>query len=158
MLKKLLPVIVCALMLGACQKKHEDGTPAQVGSMPGAGVTSISKYGGAISASSASCFQTCVQTVNVNANVIDYPSDREDIYLCRNFDCSTGTLPSVDCATVWNQPAAACYMTTPSVQITSGRGTVSFVNATDKAWADAQHTVLLAPGYSSYFIETTVTR
>lgn len=145
-------VILAALATSACHRKDHNGNPV-VGGIPGGGVTTIAHYAGATSGWPCGG-QTCRQSVTVDADVIDYPYDRLDVYLCRNADCSTGNLPSQTCAQAWNDPTASCYTSTPSAQIVFGKNLVQFINANQP---NSGFTPPI-PGYSNYYISTTVTR
>lgn len=131
------------VLVTGCHRKNDDGTPVGAGgAMPGMGVTTMKTYGGVIAARAPGFVGNVRQTVTVNADVIDFPSDQVVVRLCKNADCSQGSIPAVLCSTVWNQPAIPCY-TSDSIIISLGKGTVLFVNAQD---------------YATYFIHTTITR
>ncbi len=157
---KLQIVLLLTLALAAvgCQKKNEDGSAmSPTGTLPGQGSTVSKVYSGSVAVLDSSvCLQDCKQTVTVNANVIDYPSDAVSVYLCRNADCSV-SIPSVSCASVATNPTAACFTTTPNPDIVYGKNTVVLVNAFKSYCVDSGCTIKV-PGYSSYTIQTTVTR
>lgn len=158
-MKTIIICVLIALMWTAIGcRKHDDGTPVGVGgTLPGSGSTVITKYGGAVSAAWPCGGQTCRQTVQTNADVIDYPMDRIDVYLCRNADCVSGSVPSIDCATIPFDPTTPCFTGSGRVGIVYGKNVVQFINANEPYWADQAHTIQI-PGYSTYFIQTTVTR
>lgn len=153
---RILILLALAFLASGCHRKNEDGTAmSPTGTLPGQGATVIKSYSGTVSTLTG-CFQNCKQTIATNANVIDFPTDDVNVYLCRNADCS-GVLPTTSCAQVWNQPATPCVTTIPNPDIVLGKNDVVLVNAFETSCIDAGCATKI-PGYSSYFIQTTVTR
>jgi hypothetical protein len=148
--------LIVLLGLCACRKK-EDGPPATGGTLPGTGNTIVTHYSGAVAAVWPCGSQTCRQTVSINANVIDYPMDRIDVYLCRNADCVNGPIPSIDCASIPFDPVTPCFTGNGRVEIVYGKNVVQFINANEPYWADQAHTIQI-PGYSTYYIQTAISR
>ena len=149
--------LTVALALCACQRKHDDGSSKSVGgTLPGLPSTVITSYTGAVVPLSG-CLQDCYQTIATNANVLEYPGDAVEVYVCRNAVCSINALPALQCSQVPSDPVAPCYTTTPSTNIVYGRNLVRLVNAFKSSCVDLACTVQI-PGYSSYAIQTTVTR
>ncbi len=143
-MKRLGVVIALVFLVCGC-RKHDDGSPAAAGgTMPGMGVTTMTHYSGTVAAVSPCGSSVCRQTVSVNADVIDYPNDSVNVYLCKNADCRV-SVPATNCASVWNQPPTPCFTPVPSVSIVFAKNIVQFINA-DQA------------GYSTYAIDTQVTR
>jgi hypothetical protein len=154
---KKFAVLSLLVLVAGCHRKNDDGSPANAGAtLPGMPGASVTHYSGAIQTLTG-CGQTCTQTVNVNADVIDHPTDVVDVYLCKNATCSIGNIPAQVCS--WGQAASQpCYTTMPFVDITLGHGTVGFVQAFEIAYADAAHLIVLSTGYNSYAISTTILR
>lgn len=148
-----LPVLLLALATGCSHKEN----PPVGGTFPGQGMTTTHTYTGAVTPVAGCVGQTCRQSVTVNADVIDYPSDSVLVYLCRNADCANGPVPAVQCSQVWNVTTAPCYTSTPASYIVFGKNVVQFINAFQSYCLDASCTQSV-PGYSTYLIQTTITR
>jgi len=136
----LLSVIV--LMTVGCRRKDEAGNPV-VSPMPGGGSTTMMTYAGAVTPTPG-CVDRCYQMITTNADVVHFPSDSVEVYLCKNATCAVNALPALKCSQT-NDPAAACYTPEPSVDIVLGIDVVRLVDASND-------------GYGTYAIETTVTR
>lgn len=153
-------VSVSLLLSAGCRKRHEDGSQAQVGSMPGSGgATTIHQYSGTIDATPVpvtACVGPCRQRITVVGDGANFPHDQITIYLCRNANCAAA-IPAAQCVTVWNQPATPCYTTSPNPHITTGSNYVEFIDANIPYYLDAAKTIQV-PAYSTYAIYTTVTR
>lgn len=150
-----LALVALALLAVGCQK-NENGTPKIGGTLPGQGMTTSKTYSGTI-ATLTGCYQSCFQDIPVNADVIDYPSDRVSPYLCRNADCVNGPLPAQTCAQVGLNGTTPCYTGPSNVSIVLGKDVVRFVNAFETSCIDQACTQHI-PGYSTYLIQTTITR
>lgn len=168
--KYLVAVLALAILTTGC-KKNEDGSSAGAGgSLPGIGSTSVHTYKGAVSSTWPCSEPNCYQTVSVAANVLDYPHDGVQVYLCRNVNCAVAPVPTTRCSEVPTNTTAACYTSIPSSQILLGRNTVQFVNANQTSCVNGPIADpitgaflgcvggIVMPGYSSYYIDTTVTR
>lgn len=132
-MKKLSCVLLMGLLATGCEKKKEQ--PRDVGGIPGGGTTVITQYAGTVVSDK--------QDVPVNADVINYPQDGVYAYLCKNAVCDAKALPAEQCQTA--APGVACYRTTPAVNFVYGVNLVRLLYGT-------------ANGYTSYAIETVVTR
>ncbi len=141
-MKRIWPLVL-VLALGACHKKHDDGTSGQTGGMPGGGVTTTAHYAGALTPQCSPCVPGHDwQDITVGADVLAYPSDRVDVFMCRH-QASCVTLPPTQCPSQDNgQP---CWRSTPSAHIAYGSHYVRFIDAPED-------------GYVSYSIDTTITR
>lgn len=155
-MKRLIVVLAAALLATGCEKKDKQ-YPPMGGVMPGTGMNVTKTYSGAVQ-SLTGCLQRCYQDIAVNADVIDFPADRVNVYLCRNADCQAGPLPAVQCAQVVPlNGTTACYTATPSVSIVFGNGLVRLVDAYRSSCIDQQCTQSI-PGYSTYVIQTSIVR
>ncbi len=158
MIKRIAVLITVGILSIGC-RKHEDGSTVSPGGLlPGSGSTNMMTYSGAVSVlDSSTCLQTCKQTIATNANVLDFPSDSVNVYLCRNADCSVG-IPAKKCSEIAvANTTAACVTTIPSPEIVLGKNVVQLVNAYKTSCVDQACTSSI-PGYSSYLIQTIVSR
>lgn len=100
--RKTLAALLLVTLTG-CHRKHEDGSPVGMGgTLPGSCSWSVQDYAGALDASQEFCWsnnaptssQACTdrfQTVNVIANVIDYPQDRLTVVMYDGANTPRGT-------------------------------------------------------------------
>ncbi len=158
MIKRLAVLLALGFLAAGC-RKHEDGsTVSPGGTLPGSGSTVSKTYSGPVAVlDTSTCNQSCKQTIPVNADVVNFPSDSVNVYLCRNVDCATSPIPQTSCATVWDKPAAPCATQMPSPDIVLGKNSVVIVNAF-KSYCLDQSCTTSVPGYSSYLIQTVVSR
>jgi hypothetical protein len=131
---KLVALVFLGILATGCEKKKN---PQDVAAMPGGGTTVITKYAGTITSDK--------QDVATNADVIGHPTDGIEAYVCRGTPCSVDALPAKTCAQIYPDLTSPCYTTTPSPYFAWGVNIVRLLYG-------------VQVGYTSYAIQTTVTR
>jgi hypothetical protein len=153
-------VLTLFVLAAGCRHKDDKGNPS-TSTLPGAGSTVITQYSGAVAVlDTRACLQDCFQNIPVNADVLDYPADALQVYLCRNAVCDLQSLPAKTCTELGATLSAMttpCYTSSPSTAIVYGNHVVRLVNAFE-SWCIDQNCTEVVPGYSSYAIQTTITR